>query len=84
MSVTPDAIANILVDRFEVERSEITPDSTLDDLKLDSLAIVDLQLVLEERYNVSIDGEAITPADSLPSVAQLVNERAEGDPDPAE
>jgi acyl carrier protein len=75
MSEIHETIVTILADRFEVDRVTMTPDSTLDDLQLDSLFIVEFALTLEERFGVAIGDDALNSSDTLSAVAELVERR---------
>ncbi|MBD3003749.1 MULTISPECIES: beta-ketoacyl-ACP synthase 3 [unclassified Streptomyces] len=80
MSATLEEVVGILTDRFTVERSKMTPETTFEDLDFDSLFLVEFQLVLEERFKVLIEEDTISPMDTLSSVAGLIDaRRARGD-----
>jgi len=51
-------INDFLVDEFEVDASEITPEANLKDtLDLDSLDYVDLVVVIENNFGFKVKGE---------------------------
>jgi acyl carrier protein len=75
MSETYETVLSILVDRFKVDRATATSDSTLSDLELDSLFIVEFALTLEERFGVTISEDALSSSDTLSAVAELVDRR---------
>ncbi|MCL6739243.1 acyl carrier protein [Streptomyces ossamyceticus] len=75
MSETYETVLSILVDRFKVDRATATSDSTLADLELDSLFIVEFALTLEDRFGVSISEDALSSSDTLFAVAELVEQR---------
>lgn len=47
--------------RFGVRAEEIAPDVVLEALDLDSLALIELRLLLQKRLGVVIETDAITP-----------------------
>ena len=49
---TFDAIREMIVDQFELEPTQITPDATLESLKIDSLAAVEFMFLLEETFKL--------------------------------
>ena len=62
MTLTPEMIhekiKKVLIDEFELEESDLTPDAHLyDDLELDSLDGVDLVVALEKEFNFKISRE---------------------------
>ena len=60
-SPTFDAIAAVLVDGFRVDRSTLTPETTLDQLGLDSLALMEFVFAVEDRFAVRIPEEQLDP-----------------------
>ncbi len=50
-------INEVLADEFEIEVSEITPDADIKaTLNLDSLSLVDMVALIEEKFGVKIKG----------------------------
>jgi len=62
-------LKKVLVEEFEVEEGEVTPESTFyDDLGLDSLDAIDLIVTLNNHYDIevdSVDSEAIRTVQDL-------------------
>ncbi|TVL91558.1 acyl carrier protein [Streptomyces sp. SAJ15] len=56
MPTTFDSVVAVLQDTFYVDTGQAGPDTTFEDLDLDSLALVELALVVEERLGVQLDG----------------------------
>jgi acyl carrier protein len=52
MSSTYDEIVQRLSDALGIEKSLITPDITFVELKIDSLALVEFSVILDEEYDV--------------------------------
>lgn len=53
-----EKVASILVEAFELEEEDLTPDATLfEKLGLDSLDSVDLVIALEKSFDFKIDRE---------------------------
>jgi acyl carrier protein len=75
LSATYDLMVEALVNRFEVDRAEIRPGVTFEDLELDSLFLVELLLVIENELGVKISAETSSPRDSLERAAELIDEQ---------
>ncbi|WP_030681334.1 acyl carrier protein [Streptomyces sp. NRRL B-1347] len=72
MSAMYDRLVDLLVDRFEVDRAEIGPDTKFEDLDMDSLFLVELLLVIQSEFKVDIAEDAATPGDTITAVAELI------------
>ena len=75
MAMEKDAIYNMMADeiaqRFNVNRDAITPDlNFLTDIDADSIDFVELELEVEDMFNVSISDE---DAESLVTLQQTVD-----------
>ncbi len=55
-------IREFLHDRLGVDPEAITPETTLVELKIDSLMLVELIFECEEKFNVTFDRDTPTPA----------------------
>ncbi|MCX5085801.1 phosphopantetheine-binding protein [Streptomyces sp. NPDC001939] len=54
------AVAAVLTEKFEVGADSIRPDATLASLDLDSLALAELALALQDRLGVRVDESEAT------------------------
>ncbi|GAA2657470.1 acyl carrier protein [Streptomyces lunalinharesii] len=68
-----DHLVTVLTDKFEVDGKEIRPDITLGALELDSLAVVELYVTLQEHWGVPLDEDGATAELTLDQVAQAVS-----------
>ena len=69
------ALTDILVEMFEVEPDEVTPQAQLfDDLDIDSIDAVDLIVRLKEYTNAEIDPERAKSVRTVGDVVDLVAE----------
>ncbi|ATL25451.1 acyl carrier protein [Streptomyces formicae] len=50
---TTDLIANLLVDKFQVDRADISTDTPMTDLLTDSLMVVEMAITLKDELGVS-------------------------------
>jgi acyl carrier protein len=59
-TITPEAVEKTITDalpQFGVEASEISRDSTFEELDIDSLDLTEISQIIEEEYGVTIKGE---------------------------
>jgi len=78
-SPTFDTIAAVLVDGFRVDRSTLAPETTLDQLGLDSLALMEFVFAVEDRFEVRIPEDKLDPRQAgitLERLAGLLDEAA--------
>jgi acyl carrier protein len=67
-----DTLVNLLVDRFEVDRAEIRPGITFEDLEMDSLFVVELLVVVQTELKVKIDEDSASPRDTIERAAEMI------------
>ena len=70
-SPTLDAIAAVLVDQFKVDRAIVGPQLALDQLGLDSLALMEFVFAVEDRFAVRIPEDRLDPRQAGITLAQL-------------
>ena len=70
-------LVTILTEKFEAPPERIHPQATLDDLDLDSLAVVELYLTLQEHWAVPLDDTGATAALTVEQVARAVTDLLE-------
>jgi acyl carrier protein len=75
MGVMYDRLVDLLVTRFEVERAEIRPGITFEDLEMDSLFLVELLLVVQTELGVKINEDTASPQDTIERAAELIEEQ---------
>jgi acyl carrier protein len=77
-----DHLVTLLADKFEVDSNRIASDATLGELDLDSLAVVELYVTLQEEWQIPLDDSAasaeLTVADVARSVSALLDDPAPG------
>ncbi|MGX9889368.1 acyl carrier protein [Streptomyces sp. NPDC002276] len=75
-------LVTILSDKFEVPADRIREAATLDELELDSLAVVELYVTLQEEWQVPLDDSTasgdLTVADVTRAVAELLGDSDRG------
>ncbi len=59
-------INNFLIEEFEIDESKINPDAHLkDDLGLESLDFVDIAVIVQKEFGITLKGEEMTAIRSL-------------------
>jgi acyl carrier protein len=59
-------IKNFLVDEFEIDEAKITPSAHLkDDLGLESLDFVDIAVIVQKEFGLTLKGEEMTAIRTL-------------------
>ncbi|RPE39187.1 acyl carrier protein [Streptomyces sp. Ag109_O5-1] len=71
-----EELKQVLVTNLKVDREVIRPTATLEDIELDSLAIVELSLYLESELGISISSEEIFGRTSLGDLAGLLEQQS--------
>ena len=68
-------VITIIAEQAVLEPSDVTPDSTLEDLGIDSLGFVESIFAIEEAFDISVPFNANAPEESdfdISSVASIV------------
>ena len=74
--VIVEKINDFLIDEFEVEADEISPDADLKaTLELDSLDFVDLVVAVEANFGVKLVGEDFVNVSTLQNFYDLIENR---------
>ena len=72
---TQDKVIAIIAEQAVLEPSDVTLDSTLEDLGIDSLGLVESIFAIEEEFNISIPFNANEPEQSdfdISNVAAII------------
>ncbi|KUF19111.1 MULTISPECIES: acyl carrier protein [Streptomyces] len=70
-----ETLKEILVDKLKVDPSRITPDATREEAELDSLAVVELSMLLDKEYGVVISDDELMEAENIGEMARMMTER---------
>ncbi|MGI5506413.1 acyl carrier protein [Lentzea sp. CA-135723] len=73
MSTTIERLTAVLVSRFGISEGEVSSDTKLTDLDLDSLALIELGMVAEKEFGIKISEEDVAPSDTIDKVASLID-----------
>ena len=77
-TVTPEAVEKTIVDalpEFGVEASDVSRESTFEDLDVDSLDLTEISQIIEEQYGVTIKGEDARNIKTVGDAVDLVVKR---------
>jgi acyl carrier protein len=72
---TLDKVTAIIAEQAVLDPSEVKPDSTLEDLGIDSLGLVESIFAIEEAFDISVPFNANNPTESdfdISTVASIV------------
>ena len=66
-----DIVAGILTEQFEVDPERVRPETSLANLGLDSLALMEFVFAVEDRFDVRIPEDRLDPRQAGVTLAQL-------------
>ena len=78
-TVTPEAVEKTVYDalpQFGVEESDITRESTFEELDVDSLDLAELSQIIEDEHGVQLKGEDVGKIKTVGDAVDLVVNRA--------
>ncbi len=70
-----DQVIAIIAEQAVLDPKDVTPDSTLEELGIDSMGVVESIFAIEETFDISVPFNANQPSDSdfdISSVASIV------------
>ena len=85
MSTVLDRVREIIAEQALLEKDDVRPDSTLEDLGIDSLSLVESIFAIEEAFDVSVPFNANDPSasefdiSSVAAIARAVEGLIEGE-----
>ncbi|HSV20179.1 MAG TPA: acyl carrier protein [Casimicrobiaceae bacterium] len=69
---TLETLQSVLKANYDLEPEAVRPNAQLEDLELDSLAVVEILFAVEERFKVIVPQEPAVQQTSLRTVGDLV------------
>lgn len=66
---------SLLVDKLKVSPDLITPEATREDIELDSLAVVELSIMIEAEFGVSVSDDELLEAKTVGDMVALMESR---------
>ncbi|MFG2463569.1 acyl carrier protein [Streptomyces sp. NPDC048523] len=70
-----ETLKDILVGKLKVDPDRITLEATREDVELDSLAVVELSLLLEKELGVNVSDDELMETTSIGDMVRLVESR---------
>lgn len=73
-----EKVKGIVAEQLDVEEDLVTPEASFsDDLKADSLDIVELVMALEEEFDIEIPDEVAETIDTVGKAVEHITEKVE-------
>ena len=73
MNELEQEIIDAIAEEGEIDRSEITTDSNLYDLGIDSLSSLEILVALEEKYDITIKQDRLRNVNSVREIIRVVS-----------
>jgi acyl carrier protein len=73
-----ELLKTIMIEDLQLKADEVSPDASREDAGLDSLAIVELSMVLSRRLGIDIADSELLELDTVADIAKLIEQRTVG------
>jgi acyl carrier protein len=73
-----ELLKTIMIEDLQLKADEVSPDASREDAGLDSLAVVELSMVLSRRLGVEIGDDELLELDTVADIARLIQQRTAG------
>ncbi|MER7956869.1 acyl carrier protein [Streptomyces sp. NPDC096030] len=73
MSASQDRLFALVSDKLGVPTEELNTTATFDALELDSLALIELSVIVQKEFGVEIDETALTPENTFADVLREID-----------
>ncbi|MFF9220982.1 acyl carrier protein [Streptomyces viridosporus] len=70
-----ETLREILASKLKVAPGLITEEATREEAELDSLAVVELSMLLEKEYGITISDDELMEAENIGEMARMMAER---------
>ncbi|GAA2967307.1 acyl carrier protein [Streptomyces enissocaesilis] len=83
--LTEDYLVKLLREHFEIDTEHLHPDATFEELELDSLALIELLVVIEDDTGVDLQEKEVPmgPQTTLKQVALLLRQAVDASAGPS-
>ncbi|MFE6686070.1 acyl carrier protein [Streptomyces sp. NPDC057743] len=75
MSNVYDRLVKLIAEGFGLEPGELKSDDTLGGLEMDSLALVELTVAVEDEFGVALTNEEVGPDATLARAAECIEQK---------
>lgn len=73
-----ELLRGVLIESLQLRAEDVQPTATREEIGLDSLAVLELAALLNERFGIQVHDYELLDAVTVADVAQLVAERRSG------
>jgi histidinol-phosphate aminotransferase len=73
-----DLLKTIMIEDLRLDADKVSPDADCEDAGLDSLAIIELSMVLSRRLGVEITEDELLELATVADIAQFIEKRTVG------
>ena len=70
-----EELRTLLIDDLQLDESALRPETGREEVGLDSLGVVELSMLLSERYQVDISDEELLEAATVADIAHLLEQQ---------
>lgn len=78
MNTIHPKITEVLAGTFKVPDSEIFPESTMDSLEMDSLAVAEFAVIIKEALGVEADSDTLYKDATLTDISEFIRAAVDG------
>ncbi|MET9507280.1 acyl carrier protein [Streptomyces flavidovirens] len=72
MPSATDAVSTLMVQKFGVDPAAVRPEIPLYELRMDSLALEEFRILIEEQLEIDLEDAALTSRNTVGELAELV------------
>jgi acyl carrier protein len=73
-----ELLKTIMVEDLQLDANDVSPDASREDAGLDSLAVVELSMVLKRRHGIEVSDDEMLELKTVADIAALIEQRAVG------
>lgn len=70
-----EALREVLVGKLKIPADVVTPEATVESIDLDSLAAVELAMMLDKEFSLAITEDELLSAETVGDIVRLMDER---------
>ncbi|WP_256096909.1 acyl carrier protein [Streptomyces agglomeratus] len=78
MASATDAVSTLMVQKFGVDPAAVRPEIPLYELRMDSLALEEFRILIEEQLNIDLEDATLTSRNTVGELVELVHTRTLG------
>ncbi|MGW7050678.1 acyl carrier protein [Streptomyces sp. NPDC054887] len=78
MASATDAVSTLMVKKFGVDPAAVRPENPLHALRMDSLALEEFRILIEEQLEIDLEDAALTSRNTVGELVELVEAKLAG------